>query len=39
MPFAYFVYWWTFAGFHAAVFVGVVVVLLVIQWVRGGRER
>ena len=28
--------WWSFAGFHAAIFVGVVVVLLAFQWLRGG---
>ncbi len=32
---AYFSDWWSFATFHAAVFVGVVVILLAIQWLRG----
>jgi len=31
--------WWSFAGFHAAVFAGVVVVLLAVQWLRGGDDR
>ena len=31
--------WWSFAGFHAAVFAGVVIALLVIQWMRGGDDR
>ncbi len=31
--------WWSFAGFHAAVFAGVLVALLAIQWLRGGDDR
>lgn len=30
---------WPFVGFHAAVFVAVVVVLLALQWLTGGRGR
>lgn len=36
---AYFVDWGSFAAFHAAVFVGVVVALLAIQWLHGGDDR
>ncbi len=30
---------WSFAGLHAAVFAGVAVVLLAIQWMLGGDDR
>jgi hypothetical protein len=36
---AYFADWWSFAGFHAAVFAGVLLVMLFIQWMRGGDGR
>jgi hypothetical protein len=40
MSFAvYFADWWSFAGFHAAVFAAVVFVLLALQWLMGGRDR
>lgn len=29
---------WSFAGLHAAVFAGVVITLLMIQWMLGGRD-
>lgn len=30
---------WPLIGFHAAVFVAIVVVLLALQWLMGGRGR
>lgn len=39
MPFAQVTDLWSFAGLHAAVFAGVVFVLLAIQWMMGDRDR
>lgn len=30
---------WSFAGLHAAVFAGVLILLLAIQWMHGGDDR